>query len=122
MEARTLFRAGVVILVMALLPEHKLQAHVGTYIVGPLDVLAIDVFGQPTLHGNYPVDADGTFTFPLLGRTKVGGLTLREVEELLRMQLSNGFLKNPQVSVAVAQYRSQRVFVVGEVRVPGTYP
>jgi polysaccharide export outer membrane protein len=122
MQARRLFTAGVVILVMALSAGHKLQAQVSSYVVGPLDVLAIDVYSQPTLRGNYPVDADGTFTFPLLGRTKVGGLTLREVEELLRVQLANGFLKNPQVSVAVAQYRSQRVFVVGEVRAPGTYP
>ena len=72
--------------------------------------------------GKYTVEADGTFTFPLIGRVKAGGLTLRSVEEALRKELSNGFFKNPQVSVAVEQYRSQRVFVVGEVRMPGTYP
>ena len=93
-----------------------------TYAVGPQDVLAISVFDQPGLTGKFTVEADGTFTFPLIGRVKAGGQTLRDVESDMRQMLSQGFLKNPQVSVAVDQYRSQRVFVVGEVRNPGPYP
>lgn len=97
-------------------------AQVNNYVAGPQDVLAIGVYDQPDLTGKYTVEADGSFTFPLIGRVKAGGLTLREIEQLLQRELSNGFLRNPQVSVAVADYRSQRVFVVGEVRSPGTYP
>jgi polysaccharide biosynthesis/export protein len=97
-------------------------AQVNNYIVGAQDVLTIALFDQPDLGGKYTVEADGTFTFPLVGRVKAGGLSLRDVEVELRKLLSDGFFKNPQVSVAVEQYRSQRVFVVGEVRVPGTYP
>ena len=100
----------------------RLDAQVNNYIVGPQYVLMIALFDQQDLSGKYTVEADGTFTFPLIGRVKVGSLTLRGVEETLRKELSNGFFKNPQVSVAVEQYRSQRVFVVGEVRMPGTYP
>ncbi|MGE0446188.1 MAG: polysaccharide biosynthesis/export family protein, partial [Vicinamibacterales bacterium] len=98
------------------------SAQVNNYIVGPQDVLTIGLFDQPELGGKYTVEADGTFTFPLIGRVKAGGLTLRQVEVELHRLLSDGFFKNPQVSVAVEQYRSQRVFVVGEVRTPGTYP
>lgn len=97
-------------------------AQVTHYLVGPHDVLAVSVYDQPDLTGKYAVEADGTFTFPLVGRVKVGGLPLRDIEQLLRQELANGFLRNPQVSVAVEQYRSQRVFVVGEVRTPGAYP
>ena len=61
------------------------------------------------------VEADGTFTFPLIGRVKAGGMSLRDVEQALRTQLSDGFFKNPQVSVSVEQYHDQRIFVVGEV-------
>ena len=43
-------------------------------------------------------------------------------ESLLRKRLADGYFKNPQVSVTVEQYRSQRVFVIGEVRSPGAYP
>ena len=63
-----------------------------------------------------------TFTFPLIGRVKAGGLSLRDVEQALRLALADGFFRNPQLSVAVEQYRSQRVFVMGEVRSPGPYP
>jgi polysaccharide export outer membrane protein len=49
-------------------------------------------------------------------------LTLREVEHALKERLADGFFRNPQVSAAIEQYRSQRIFVVGEVRQPGTYP
>lgn len=115
-----LLRCAMSVLLSAcLLPD--LAAQVRSYVIGPSDVLAIDVFNQPNLRGSFVVDADGTLTFPLLGRVKVGGLTLREAQETLRSGLSNGFLKNPQVSVAVEQYRSQRVFVMGEVRTPGPY-
>ena len=91
------------------------------YIVGAQDVLTITVWDQPDLTGKFAVEADGTFTFPLIGRVKVGGLTLRQVEAELKKRLADGYFRNPQVSVAVEQYRSQRVFIVGEVRMPGTY-
>lgn len=94
----------------------------GNYVIGPQDVLAINVFDQAGLGGKYSVEADGTFSFPLVGRVKAAGLTLREFEQELKKRLADGFFKNPQVSVAVEQYRSQRVFVVGEVRQPGPVP
>jgi polysaccharide export outer membrane protein len=92
------------------------------YRVGPTDVLAITVFGEADLSGPYPVEADGTFNFPLIGRVTAGGLTLRNIESELDERLRDGFFVNPQVSVAVEQFRSQRVSVVGEVRSPGQYP
>jgi len=123
---RPLFRLRVVSALATLfilaLAGGPLRGQVNNYVVGPQDVLMIALFDQQDLSGKYTVEADGTFTFPLIGRVKAGGLTLRSVEEALRKELSNGFFKNPQVSVAVDQYRSQRVFVVGEVRMPGTYP
>lgn len=92
------------------------------YVVGPQDVLMIQVFDQPDLGGKYTVEADGTFSFPLIGRVTAGGMTLRKVEGELRKQLADGYFTNPQVTVAVEQYRSQRVYVMGEVRVPGPVP
>ena len=89
------------------------------YKVGPNDVLAITVFDQPQLTGRYMVQADGSFTFPLLGRVSVGGLTVRAVENEVRDGLAKGYLKNPQVGVSVEEFRSQQVFIVGEVRQPG---
>jgi polysaccharide export outer membrane protein len=52
---------------------------------------------------------------------KAGGLTLRQLETEMKRLLMDGFFKNPQVSVGIEQYKSQRVFIVGEVRNPGPY-
>jgi polysaccharide export outer membrane protein len=95
---------------------------VADYVIGSQDVLTIQVFDQADLGGKYTVEADGTFTFPLVGRVQAGGLTLRAFETELRNKLADGYFKNPQVTVAVETYRSQRVFVMGEVRQPGPVP
>jgi len=88
----------------------------------PQDVLAIQVFDQADLGGRYTVEADGTFTFPLIGRVKAGGMSLRAFEAELKRRLADGYFRNPQVSVGVEQYRSQRIFVMGEVRTSGPVP
>src|SRR3954463_6864700 len=92
---------------------------VDSYVIGPQDVLTIQVFDQADLGGKYTVETDGTFSFPLIGRVKAGGMTLRGFEGELKKKLADGYFKNPQVTVAVETYRSQRVFVMGELRQPG---
>lgn len=92
------------------------------YVIGPQDILTIAVFDQENLGGKFPVDSDGTFTFPLIGRVHAGGLTLRELEAEIKKRLKDGFFKDPQIAVGVEQYRSQKIHIVGEVRNPGTYP
>jgi polysaccharide export outer membrane protein len=91
------------------------------YVVGPQDVLSITVWDQNDLSGKFTVETDGSFTFPMIGRVQAGGLTLRQVETELKKRLADGYFKNPQLTVAVETYRSQRVFITGEVRTPGTY-
>jgi polysaccharide biosynthesis/export protein len=91
------------------------------YSIGAHDVLTITVYDQADLSGKFTVDPDGTLTFPLLGRVKAGGLTLRGLEEELRKRLADGYLRTPQVSVSMETYRSQQIFVMGEVRAPGAY-
>jgi len=93
----------------------------GDYVIGPQDVLFVTVFDQADLGGKYAVELDGTFSFPLIGRVTAGGGTIRDVELELKARLARGFFKNPQVTVAIDQYRSQRVFIVGEIRNAGTY-
>ena len=90
------------------------------YIVGPNDVLLVTVYNQPQLSGKFAVEADGTLAFPLLGRVAAGGLSVRAIEDKVREGLAAGLLKDPQVSVSVEQYRSQQIFVMGEVKQPGS--
>ncbi len=93
----------------------------GDYVIGPQDVLTVAVFDQPDLGGKYAVELDGSFTFPLIGRVQAGGTTIRDFEVDLKRKLADGFFKNPQITVSIDQYRSQRVFVTGEVRTPAAY-
>jgi len=91
------------------------------YVVGPEDVLAVTVFNEAQLSGRYRVENDGHFSYPFLGRIKAGGATVAEVAATVRSRLADGYLRNPQVTVEVEQFRSQSVFVIGEVRTPGKY-
>jgi polysaccharide export outer membrane protein len=97
-------------------------AQPSNYVIGPQDILTITSFDQEDLSNKYPVDSDGTFTFPLIGRVRAGGLTLRELEAELKRLLKEGFFKDPQLSVGIETYKSQKIHIVGEVRNPGTYP
>jgi polysaccharide biosynthesis/export protein len=100
----------------------RASAQSGEYVIGPQDVLTITVWDRAELSGKFPVEADGSISYPLIGRTTVGGLTVQRAEQALEKRLSDGYLKKPQVSIAVEQYRSQQIFVMGQVRTPGAYP
>jgi polysaccharide export outer membrane protein len=92
------------------------------YLVGAQDELTVQVWGRPELSGKFMVDDAGALNLPLIERVQVAGQTLRQIEEALEKRLADGYLKNPQVTVTIDEYRSQYVFVQGEVRQPGRYP
>jgi polysaccharide export outer membrane protein len=91
------------------------------YRIGPGDVLSIEVFGEKDLSGDFTVSQDGNIKNILLGDVNVNGLTTTQIEQLLTQKLGEDYLVNPKVSVAVKEYRSHKVYVLGEVEKPGTY-
>ena len=95
------------------------NVNVNGYVIGAQDQLKITVFDEPDLSTNYRVDSDGMITFPLIGRVPARGLTLSEFQDRLIARLTAGYIRNPQVRVEIDQYKSQNVFVIGEVRTPG---
>lgn len=92
------------------------------YVIGARDVIVISIFDQPTLSGKFTVEADGTFTFPHLGPVKAAGLTVRDLQASLHKRLSETLFRNPQVTVGVENYRSKRIFMMGEVGAQGRQP
>jgi len=107
---------------LAALMTESTAGQVSDYIIGPQDVLSVTVFDQADLGGKYAVELDGSFSFPLIGRVQAAGTTIRDIEAQLKTKLTKGYFKNPQVTVAIDQYRSQHIFIVGEVRNVGAYP
>jgi polysaccharide export outer membrane protein len=98
------------------------QSEDSDYVIGARDVLAVTVWSQMDLSGRYTVGSDGTLTFPLVGAVKVEGLSVAAAAAELRRHLMAGYFQDPQLSVSVEEFRSQHVYVMGQVRQPGTYP
>jgi len=97
------------------------QAPGQEYLIGSRDVLTVNVWGQADLSKDYPVDQEGFVQFPLIGRVKAAGLTARAFGDRLTDLLGKDYLVNPQVSVVVRDYLSQKVQVLGEAGKPGLF-
>ncbi len=91
------------------------------YKIGPLDVLDISVFKVPDLTKEVQVAEDGTVNYPLIGDIPAAGRTAHELEGDLRKKLGSKYLRDPQVTVFVKEYNSQRVTVSGAVKTSGVY-
>jgi polysaccharide export outer membrane protein len=92
------------------------------YRVGAQDLLEISVFGVPDLSRTVRVNSSGGISLPLIGGVQAGGHTVSELEKILAELLSKNYLQNPQVSVFVKEYTSQRITLEGSLKNPGIYP
>lgn len=107
------------------------------YRIGPGDILNIVIWGHPELSlapatsnvttgsstqvdlGNgYDVSADGYIQFPYLGPVRVQDLTTYQIRSLIMQRIAT-YVSQPQVTVRVQAYRHDRIYVDGEVRLPG---
>jgi polysaccharide biosynthesis/export protein len=93
----------------------------GAYKIGPQDVIEISVFKVPELSKSVQVADAGTVNLPLVGEMSASGRTARELEHDLTAQLGSKYLRNPQVTVYVREYNSQRATIEGAIRSPGVY-
>ena len=91
------------------------------YRLGAGDLITVDVFGIEGFGRNLRISSTGTVTLPYVGVIQAAGLTTAQLEEQLSKTLDGRYIKNPQVSVFVVEYRSQSVFVLGAVQKPGQY-
>lgn len=96
-------------------------ANANRYQVGAGDLIHIEVYGEPTLTGAFPVNDAGELDFPLLGPVRVEGRTATQVAAVLRKRLSDGYLVEPNVTAWLQGYNSKPVQVLGAVGKPGLY-
>jgi polysaccharide export outer membrane protein len=91
--------------------------------IGSGDLLEMSVFDTPELSGKLRVSNTGDISLPLVGSLHVEGMKAVEAQNLIRQKYMDGsFLKDPQVTLFIAEYATQGVSVVGEVKNPGIYP
>jgi polysaccharide export outer membrane protein len=102
--------------------ENPLALTVDDYHIGPSDLLEISVFQVPDLSRTVRVNARGGLTMPLIGEVQAGGLTGQQLEKLIAQKLQETYLQDPQVSVFIKEFVSQRVTVSGSVNKAGVFP
>lgn len=91
------------------------------YKVSTDDEISITVFDEPDLSlEKIKISTNGSISMPLIGEIKVKGLTLPQIEKQIVNLLLDGYLKKPNVTVAITEYRP--FYINGEVKKPGSYP
>ena len=90
------------------------------YRLGPGDRIIIKVFGEEDLSMDFRLNDTGRLNYPFLGELVVQGLTVTELEQLITRGLRGSYLRDPTVTVLIAEYRP--FFVNGEVQRPGGFP
>ena len=94
----------------------------GGYRLGPEDVVEVRVFELDQLNRTVRVAGDGSMELPLIGSIPVNGLTPDDVVDQVADRLRDRFVQNPQVSVFVKEFHSQKVSLLGAIKSPATYP
>jgi polysaccharide export outer membrane protein len=102
-------------------PQEAKDAIVRAYRIGPGDLLELKVFQVDELSQTVRVSEDGSMTLPLLGRVMVEGLTQEGVVQKLTELLQAKYVKNPQVTIFIKEYKNQQVAVIGAVERAGSY-
>ena len=110
--------AFVLVAVLAIMPA---ECDALDYIIGEGDVLKITVYGHNDLTTVERVSGNGMINFPLLGQVSVAGLAVSEISIRLSSMLADGYIVDPQVSVFIEEFRSQKAVIMGEVVRPGLY-
>ena len=98
-------------------PAQTIPAH---YLIGPNDALNIFVWREEELTRDVTVMSDGRISFPLIGNIMVQGKTVTEIKDTITTELKK-FIDAPEVTVIVNE-SSSRIYTIGNVMAPGTYP
>lgn len=92
----------------------------GPYTLDTGDVVRVAVYGDTELSTTYRVDDGGAVAIPLVGAVRVRGITTQAAADAIANALANGYMRNPNVAVEIAEYRP--FFIQGEVGTPGQFP
>ncbi len=117
---RAAWRTVLLLVISSLSCGSVAEDRVPEYRIAAGDTIRVTVFGHEDLSGEFEVDGSGRCSLPLIKAVDVAGFTTSELATHIFDQLSPDYLKEPRISVEVIGYRP--VYVLGEVRNPGSYP
>ncbi len=92
------------------------------YVIGPLDVLDIRVWGDDKLSGMFPVRPDGMISMPLLGEIGAAGLSVAQLNQVIVAKLSSDVMFDPVVNIQVPKVNSKNFYIEGGVQHTGEFP
>jgi protein involved in polysaccharide export with SLBB domain len=101
-------------------PIPSAGAEAEPYKLGVADKIKITVFNEPTVSGEFLVNADGSVAVPLIGNVAAVGRTAIDLQKSIEQKFADGYLREPHVAVEVLTYRP--FYIYGEVTKPGEYP
>ena len=121
-EISNVVRAQFAIFLLAVMMSSSTRAEPASdYLLAPGDTIKLDILDDAEIPVDLPVGPDGTIQAPLVGGVRVAGLTLSDAaKELERSYVEQRIFVVPKLGVSVAAYRP--IFVIGDVRQPGSYP
>lgn len=94
----------------------------GDYVLSAGDQILLRTLEMEELNERlFVIDGDGNIALPLIGVVRIGGLTVDSAKNLLRERMAK-FVREPQITLTVTQFRAEPVYLAGPFRTPGTYP
>lgn len=91
-----------------------------TYLIGPGDVLSVNVWKEPDISKALPVRSDGKISLPLAGEIEASGKTPKALEQDISARLQ-AYISDPEVTVIVQEIKSRKFNILGQVTKPGAY-
>jgi polysaccharide export outer membrane protein len=124
MKLRSIIVALSVSVLAGILPTSMAIAQVDNdndYHLSVDDQISVSIFNEPELSiENVKISTSGRISMPLIGQVNVKGFTVTALEDELVSLYLKGYLKKPNVTVTITEYRP--FYISGEVKKPGSYP
>jgi polysaccharide export outer membrane protein len=91
------------------------------YVLSVDDQISVLVFNEPELSiQKTRIASNGSISLPLIGQINAKGLSVKELENKIHAELLKGYLKKPDVTITITEYRP--FYITGQVKKPGSYP
>jgi len=103
-------------------PINSLAGLGADYRLGANDLIDVEVYGVPDLKRTVRVNSSGMVSLALVGNMALAGMTAQQAEAAIAAKYAEKYLQDPQVSVFIKEFTTQRITILGAVARPGIYP